>query len=162
MPRYHSRQLAEVLLAVLGIWLVVRRMPDYAASLYVTWSNSIPGQAADGPNILVLQSVHFLVGVLLGLALILARKPLAAWLSPAPTDASASTETLVAVGAAVVGIHYLAGGVVTLATQMASASHAVLWQGGVSVVVGIALFVFSVGLGRLWRLLRGRAGPSIE
>ncbi|MDR5858075.1 hypothetical protein FZZ93_01785 [Halomonas eurihalina] len=156
MPRYHARQLAEVLLAVLGIWLVVRRMPDYAVSLYVMWLNSALGQAADGPNILVLHSVHVLVSVLLGLALILARKPLAAWLSPASTDVSASTETLVAAGVAVVGIHYLADGAITLGTQMASANHAILWQGGVSVVIGIALFAFSVGLGRLWGLLRGR------
>ncbi len=112
--------------------------------------------ASDGPSVLLLQSVYFLVSGLLGLALILARKPLAAWMSPVSTEAPAATESLVAVGAAVVGVYYLADGAVTLSMQMASASQAFLWQGGVSMVVGIVLFAVSVGLGRLWGLLRGR------
>lgn len=166
MPRYHPRQLAEVLLAIAGIWLMVSRMPDYAVSLYIVWSSPSAVPEAGGPNMLVLQSVYFLGNVLLGLTLILARKRIACWLTPdsswQPSGTAVSTESLLAVGAALVGIQHLADGAINLASHyfalrsMEPIDPSVLWQGGLSVAIGIGLFAVSVGLGRLWGRLRGR------
>ncbi|MCK0767883.1 hypothetical protein [Chromohalobacter canadensis] len=109
---------------------------------------------------LAIQGVHFLVSVLLGAGLLLARKPISRWLAPYETDFSVSSATLMAVGTALIGIGYLASGLVTLGTHYArletlgSSSSDSLWRGGFSVGVGIILFASSLGIGRLWRRLR--------
>ena len=109
---------------------------------------------------LVIQGVHFLVSLLLGAALILARKPISRWLAPYEADSSVSSATLIAVGAALIGIGYLAAGLVTLGTHYArletlgSSSPESFWRGGISMGVGIMLCVSSLGIGRLWSRLR--------
>ncbi|MCK0713980.1 hypothetical protein ACFO0U_15940 [Chromohalobacter sarecensis] len=129
-------------------------------SLYITWSSLSVAQEPGTPNMLAIQGVHFLVSLLLGAVLILARKPISRWLTPQEADVSASSATLIAVGAALIGIGYLAAGLVTLGTHYArletvgAASPDSLWRGGLSIASGIMLFASSVGIGRLWLRLR--------
>lgn len=160
MPSFHTRSLCEALLGIAGIWLLVRTLSNQATSLYIAWSSSSVAQEAGAPNMLAIQGVHFLVSLLLGAALILARKPISRWLAPYETDSSVSSANLIAVGTALIGIGYLAAGLITLGTHYArlealgSASPDSLWRGGLSVGVGIILFASSLGIGRLWLRLR--------
>lgn len=109
---------------------------------------------------LAIQGVHFFVSVLLGAGLLLARKPISRWLTSSKAEGSASSATLIAVGAALIGIGYLASGLVALGTHYArletlgAASPDNLWRGGLSASIGIILCASSLGIGRLWRRLR--------
>lgn len=162
---YRSRDLIEALLAVLGIWLVVRYVPDYAATLWMlsyassNWTAEISGHAH------FVQVLHFAVSLLLGATLVMARKPAARWLNPKSHSSNdAYPGPLVAVGVATVGVLYIAEGITALGSHylvqpsrdVQSFNSAVI-QGWVSVVIGASLFVTSVGISRLWLLLRGRA-----
>ncbi|WP_280561700.1 hypothetical protein [Chromohalobacter sp. 48-RD10] len=161
MPSFHTRSLCEALLGVAGIWLLVRTLSNQATSLYIAWSSSSMAQEAEATNMLAIQGVHFFVSALLGAVLILARKPISRWLTPHEAAVSASSATLIAVGAAIIGIGYLAAGLNTLGTHYArletlgTVSPERLWRGGLSIAIGIMLFASSVGIGRLW--LRFRA-----
>ncbi|WP_280539005.1 hypothetical protein [Chromohalobacter sp. 11-W] len=160
MPSFHTRSLCEALLGIAGIWLLVRTLSNQATSLYIVWSSSSVAQEAEAPNMLAIQGVHFFVGVLLGAGLLLARKPISRWLTSSEGEVSASSATLMAVGTALIGIGYLASGLVTLGTHYArletlgAASPDSLWRGGLSASIGIILFASSVGIGRLWLRLR--------
>jgi len=160
MPSFHTRSLCEALLGVAGIWLLVRTLSNQATSLYIAWSSASVAQEAEALNMLAIQGVHFFVSLLLGAVLILTRKSISRWLTPSEAEVSASSATLIAVGAALIGIGYLAAGLFTLGTHYArletvgAASPDSLWRGGLSVAIGIMLFVSSVGIGRLWLRLR--------
>ena len=159
---FQTRQLSEALLAVAGVWLLIRQMPDYATSLYMGWSDPSLAHAPDAPNFLVIQGFHFFVSALLGSVLILGRKPISKWVTPNRPEHDSTAGVLISIGAAVIGIFYLAAGVITLGTyyaiyeKLGSTSPNMFWRGFFSVGVGIFLFAVSVGLGRLWLLLRGR------
>lgn len=109
---------------------------------------------------LAIQGVHFFVSVLLGAGLLLARKPISRWLTSSEAKVSASSATLMAVGTALIGIGYLASGLVTLGAHYArletlgAVSPDSLWRGGLSASIGIIMFASSVGIGRLWLRLR--------
>lgn len=170
MVAFQTRQLSEALLAVTGIWLLVRQMPDYAVSSYMIWSQPSWAQVPDAPNVLVIQGMHFLVSALIGLVLLFGRKPISRWLGLGQSANEAGSGALIAIGAAVIGVFFVADGGVTLGTYYATLEQSestgqmlgsnrprMFWDAWFSVGTGVLLFAVSVGLGRLWLLLRGRA-----
>lgn len=162
MITFQTRQLSEALLAVAGIWLLVRQVPDYTTSLYVSWSQPSWAQTPGAPNFLTIHGLHFLISALIGLALVLGRKPISRWLTPSQSTNEATGDVLIAIGIAIIGVFYAAEGGITLGTyyasleQLSSTHSNMFWNGCFSVGMGVFLFAFSVGLGRLWLLLRGR------
>lgn len=165
---YRSRDLIEALLAVLGIWVTVRYVPDYIVTLGMLWNPPSRGTVDTG-QIHALQALHFGVSVLLGAALIVARKHVARWLNPRSHSSNADPGALVAAGAAIVGVFYIAEGSTALGSHYlvrpsteAYSLDATVLHGWISVAVGASLFTTSVGIGRLWLLLGGKAEPGAQ
>jgi len=154
-----ARRLVESLIALAGIWLLFRQLPDYIATIYVAFIDSETVQA---DHFIAVQSIHFGASVFFGLLLIVVRKSVARWLTLDEVQAPVQAEPMMAAGIAVVSSYFVLSGVVALAThyvttQMPNVSNPyILWQGVFSVVGGLLLFFSSIGLGRLWLLLRGR------
>ncbi len=154
-----ARRLLESLIALAGIWLLFRQLPDYVATMYVAFVDSETVQA---DRFVAVQSIHFGASVFFGFLLIIVRKFVARWLTSDEVQASVQAEPMMAAGIAVVSLYFVLSGVVALGahyvtTQMSNASNPyTLWQGVFSVVSGLLLFLLSIGLGRLWLLLRER------
>lgn len=160
MARMQARPLVASLIALLGLWMMLRQLPDVLVSLLMMLSD----QGDIPAGVLTAHAVHFLSNTLIGLCLILLREKLGRWLVPQAAGVLVSTPAWLAVGTALMGIYFVAMGAVSfaegLAQQRLSANPYLLWRGGASIVMGVVLFVGSAGIGRLWALLVGlrRAG----
>lgn len=154
-----ARRLVEALIGVSGIWLVARQIPDYMASAAIALTSSDPVPQA---QVLFVQSVHFLTGLVLGFVLVSARKGFALWFAPDESDIDANAGALLAVGVAIVSVYFMLSGVVALgeylglrATSDAENPYLV-WRAAFAIGGGLLMFAFSVRIGRIWRVLRGR------
>ena len=162
MLRTHTCSLVSALIGLLGLWLVLRQVPDFASSLFISLSarEDIPA------DLLRLYGANFAVTALLGIVLSLLRERLARWLVPAESATTFQVRSLLAVGAAALGVYFVALGGMSLGESFAVEQSAnrsnpyLFWRGIIAVVVGLCLFLGSVGISRLWALLAGlrRAG----
>ncbi len=154
-----TRKLIESLLALAGIWLLFRQLPDYASTLYIMLQGSIVGS----PELIGIQSIHFFASVFFGAVLISARKFISRWLVREENNNQFQSQALVSVGVAIVSVFFVLSGVTELGQyygvmQESNASNPYpLWKGIFSIASGLVAFVFSVGIGRVWSLLRGHA-----
>jgi len=153
MQRMQVRPLMASLLALLGLWMALRPLPDAAVSLLI----ALAGQEDISSSVLMAQFVHFFSNSLIGLSLILWREALSRWLVPQGSGVLVSPRACMAVGTALMGIYFIAAGTVLLgeflAQQRPNASAYLLGRGGTSVVVGAVLLLSSAGGSRLWALL---------
>ena len=78
MQRMQVRPLMASLLALLGLWMALRPLPDAAVSLLI----ALAGQEDISSSVLMAQFVHFFSNTLIGLSLILWREALSRWLVP--------------------------------------------------------------------------------
>lgn len=152
-----ARKLVEALLAVAGIWLLFRQLPDYTATLYVAFFSE---DVSRGP-LLAIQSIHFAASIVFGFLLIAGRSPIARRLTPAGSQASIGRSAIVAAGTAVVATYFMISGVIELGTSYMTASRLpnepfLLWRGIFSFVSGLLLFLCSASCARLWSLLERR------
>lgn len=149
-----GRRLIEALLVVAGLWLAVRQIPDYAASLYITFYGGVfAGGLDDGQvQMLLVQSIHFVVSVGTGAALFLSRRAIAWAAFPAETSGLAvSARALMAVGLGLMGAYFIVGGAIDLGTHWVRASvlHTIndglygFWRGVMSLAFGGAALLFS-------------------
>ncbi len=155
MPRMQTRPLVASLVALMGLWMTLRQLPEVVSSLFMVFSD----QGDIPASVLMIHAVHFFSYTLIGVGLILLREKLAGWLVPHEANMSIGVRALMAVGTALIGIYFIATGVVSLgesfAQQYSSANPYLLWRGGASLAMGLVLFVGSVGIQRLWVLLVG-------
>ena len=149
-----GRSLVESLLAVAGIWLVARQIPDYATSLLLMATGDLPVSGA-GPSVLATQGIHFLVSAIAGLILIFSRKLLAEWFLPEEAKMQVGAEPLFAAGIGVVGVYFIISGALTLWQLMWPGSSYPLWSGILSMLLGLGLFFATPWITRLWGKLNG-------
>lgn len=160
MARMQATPLVTSIIALLGLWMVLRHLPDFAVSLTMV----LFGQEDIPASVLTVHAVHFFSNTLIGLCLILLREKLGRRLVPQTVGVLVSTPAWLAVGAALMGIYFVAMGAVSIGESFAqsrpSATPYLRWRGGASVLIGVLLFAGSAGIGRLWALLLGlrRAG----
>jgi hypothetical protein len=143
----------EGVLGLIGIWLVIRYVPDYVMVLYIDVGDSTPG--AVGPSILVLQSIRFGFSVIFGILAIAFRKRIALWLQPGPVVTGLDARGVLIAGCLLIAGYFMLSGVQTLAVHFAWSAHWTqdahrLWSGAVSVVVGLALFLAIGWVARWW------------
>jgi uncharacterized membrane protein HdeD (DUF308 family) len=105
-----------------------------------------------------MQGVHFAASALLGALLLLLRRPLGRWLHPNEATVNPVAQPLFAAGVALIGVHYVVSGLVSLSEYFEWRRSGVdqpytLWSGGTSVVLGAILFAASPGISRLLRRL---------
>ena len=157
MEQVQTRSVIEASLALLGLWLLLWKIPGFASSVYIT----LTGIDEVPPRMLEYHGVHLIGHGLVGLLLITLRSKVAAWLVPVDSSTWFQPSIFVSCGTAVVGIYFFASGITSLGEsfggqQAASSSNPYLWWRGIfACATGVALFVFSAGIGRLWSLIRG-------
>ena len=155
----NMRKAAEIAFGVLGVWLIVERIPAIPALVI---SLSLPSADQSGP-LRWLGFVQIGLFLLCGLGLVLLRRRLAAWLVPnveAVLEGSASG--FQAAAYSVIGVLSFARGLRDLIAQLAlaglSSGDADTWRLYVSpvaqMVVGLALFFGARGLVTIWQSLR--------
>ena len=152
----NGRQIVEAVLAVLGIWLVVRNVPDYAVLLAFEARTSSVAPMGGSP--ITLQTVHLAASALTGALIVASRKRLAHWLYP-ETCAPETGWPSVSAGAAIVAVWSVLRGVVELATYYVNSGSADVYLrnvGVISMLAGVLLFIAAPWIERLWRRLDAR------
>lgn len=140
-----GRTLVESLLAVGGIWLMAREIPDYATFAILTLSGTLPVSAA-GPGSVSTQALHFCLNVAVGACLILMRRPIARRVHPADSNGTVSGRGLLPAGLGVLAIYFIASGTIALGRLLGQNATGMdlrfqIWNGVVSMLVGVILLV---------------------
>lgn len=157
-----TQQLISGILGVMGIWLILRHIPDLVSSVYIalTEEEHLPN------TLLFVQFFHFAVAAFLGIAVVFTRQKIATWLSGSNAEVSIHAPSLLAVGSVILGLYFAAIGIISIAEQAGIAAGStrqnnfLLYKGLTSITIGIVLMVCSVGISRVWSKLKGlqRAG----
>lgn len=155
MVKLQTRTLISSLIALLGIWLIVRQIPGFASSLVVVLTDKEQVPA----SILKIHAIHLFTHLLLGVGLIVLRNAITRWLVPGESGARIFFRVFLAAGTALLGIYFISYGVISLGESLGSrdpnfgANPYLYWRGVFSVSIGALLFFGSVGISRLWTLL---------
>ena len=156
-PMIETRKLVESLVALAGIWLLFRQLPDYASTMYMMTHESQMG----GPELITIQSIHFLASIFFGSILILARKLVSRWLVHENSTNQLQGQALVSAGVAIVSVYFILSGVTEIGQYYGVMQEPnidnpyPLWKGVFSIISGLVGFVLSVGIGRVWLWLHG-------
>jgi hypothetical protein len=152
IARSESR-FVEVLLGLIGLWLVIRYIPDYVTVLYLSLGDA--AQETVGPSILVLQTIRFGFSAIFGILAILLRKPIALWLQPGAAVTGLDARGVLLAGCLLIAGYFMLSGLQTLAVHFAWSAHWAqdahrLWSGAISVATGLALFLAIGWISRWW------------
>ena len=159
-----TRRLTESLIAISGIWLVFRQLPDYAATFFMLLSENQLSSDISSPQRAIfttVQTVQFVSSLCAGGFLVTLRKVLARWLVPESHEKVIGTDGVLAVGIAIISFFFILSGIISLGQYMAAYGATetnnifLYWNGIFSIAFGVISFLLSVGIARLWRLLRG-------
>lgn len=158
MQKIEANTLVAAVFAIAGVWLILRPLPDYAATVYLIIVDSPDGSSALIPT----QSIRFVTSLFSGALLVFGRCRLANWLVPESRVVDYQSQALLSVGVAVVAVYFTLSGLVALGQHIVLmriqnvSNDYVLWQGLFSTAIGISMFVASVSVARVWSKLRGR------
>lgn len=158
MQQVETKALISAISALAGVWLMLRQLPDYAATVYIVIVDSPNGSSPLVPT----QSIRFIASLLCGALLVFGRRSLADWLVPNSQVTEHQPQALLSVGVAIVAVYFFLSGLVALGQHVAlnrvqnMSNEYVLWQGLFSIGTAILMFVASVGVARMWSRLRGR------
>ena len=146
----NQRQLASVLFAAVGVFLVVSRLQEVfsLAATVIPSTVDVDADATplpDGQGLaLAVALMGSVLAVLVGSALVLLRDRVANLLFP-PATASVTSREVQAVALSVLGCYFAVQGVSNLAW-----AGRLDWSGAIQLVLGVALFFGARGLSRLW------------
>ena len=153
-----QRQLASVLLAVVGLYLAAFRLPDafLQGAMLARWDPAAADPSAPVPQRFTLALATTASGftVLLGLALVILRDRIAARLF-AETTGPLSAREFQAVALSVLGCYFVIQGVFN-----SMWFGALRWAGVVQALLGLALFVGANGLAGLRARVRATLSPQ--
>ena len=159
MPRLDANIFVSALFALAGLWLMLRQAPDFAATIYLIFVNS---PDSTSPTLIPVQTIRFTTSVLAGALLLFGRKRLTDWVAPQPHSQEHEPQALLAVGVAIISVYFVLDGFVSLGQHIAlkqapaMSNDYILWQGLFSIITGTVGFIFSVGISRVWALLRSK------
>lgn len=153
MTAANTRSIVSALLAVAGIWLLVRHIPEAIASTIVFGLEGI----ASPVSIVAVHATNFLASAAVGALLIATREKVSAWLAPHEASIEVNASIAVSVGIAILGSYFLAKGFQSIGLHFVNVSNSgthSLYSGVSSTIIGIALFLASGSIGRLWQLIQ--------
>jgi hypothetical protein len=148
----NARAAAEVAFGVVGIWLIVSRIPDALLTIVAL-------QSDPGAPLRWLGATHLGIATVCGVGLIALRFRLASWLVPeSDLELSGSIPGLQAAAFSVVGLFLLSHGLADLVGRLVLAATTnedrSFWRFAlplVHVTVGLAVFIGAPILVSLWR-----------
>jgi hypothetical protein len=147
----NQRQLASVLFAVVGLFIVLFRLPELFAqvALVAQWDRMVadPVGGVDQRAFLVASTVGHLLAVLLGTGLVVFRERLAGVLFPV-TGATLAARDVHAVALSVLGAFLVVHSLRALAFPGPSR-----WAGAVQLILGAGLFLGARRISALWSAL---------
>lgn len=153
----NQRQLATVLIAVIGIFIAAARLPDLLlhASIVVQWDPAMEDSTSPVPqrSMYIFAFVGLLIAVLIGLLLVALREKISGFLFPSPSGQIEAPEVQ-AVALSVLGCYFVVHGIHGMMTF-----GAFRWAGAVQALLGLGLFFGARGVAGLWSSLRAAAGP---
>jgi hypothetical protein len=146
----NQRQLASVLFAVVGLFIVLFRLPELFAqvALVAQWDRMVadPVGGVDQRAFLVASTVGHLLAILLGMGLVVLRDRLAGALFPA-TGALAARD-IHAIALSVLGAFLVVHSLRALAFPGPSR-----WAGAIQLLLGAGLFLGARRISALWTAL---------
>lgn len=159
----NGRNLFETLLAVAGVWLVARQIPDYSTTLYLAATGALPASSA-GPSVFSMQVLHIAVSVTTGLALIFSRKILSRWIKTKSSTDDSSADAVFAAGVGILGIYFMLTGLVLVGQlipwrESIDTQPFIFWNGIASFLIGLSVFVGMPWIVSIWRRVN-RTGNS--
>ena len=151
-----SNKLGETLIVLMGIWLIVSPIPDFAANIFaISYS-----QYGEGGSMMLLSSItHISAKILCGVILLTTRSKIISSLGLNINQVS-DAKHLLSAALFVLGVYFILKGVVAFGqhyatTQMVNTSDPYLyWQGMFSTVAGAIISIASVVLSKLWWQLK--------
>ena len=148
------QDLASTAFAVLGVYLILSRLPEAViASAFALIASQ---EATDTFSTFIAPMVFVVLSAAAGAALIALRDHLARWLFGPPAMASSDDASrLQAIAFSVLGVYLaIVGGSRAVGGALAS-QGAAAWAGpGIQCALGVAIFLWSDGLSGLWVTLR--------
>ena len=156
----NQRQFANVLFAVVGVFIVATRLPDLFIHVGLLAQSAIayPVDAEAHRYVSGVGLGASLLAILVGVGLIMARRHLATRLFAAGPESLQAREAH-SVALSIVGCYVAIQGISRLGW-----SGGLDWSAGVQLVLGVTLFFGARGLSGLWALSHssGRSGPASE
>lgn len=149
----------EVVLALVGVWLVVRYIPDFLTVLYVTSVNS--ADTTIGMSPIVFQAVRLGSSVLFGALAIVCRRRLGRWLDAGQDPLRLDPRGLLLAGCLLLAGFFAISGVISMGSHLAMAGYRPqdsfhLAYGFFSFVLGTLLFVSTGLVSRWWSYIYER------
>ena len=151
-----NNKLSETLIALIGIWLIVSPLPDFAANIFAYTATEF----SDSGNQMRSMSIIFLVTkIICGFGLIFSRFKLTNILglnASSPSD----TRNLLSASIFLLGIYFILNGCVSFGQYYATtksdslSSPYLFWQGVFSSGCGVISALLSARLGKFWWLLK--------
>jgi hypothetical protein len=162
-----ASKLAQVLLGVLGVWLIAsaaETLPYFAAYYW------FPGPSPEPAEMAWLQIVwpaaQFAVSLGVGVFVFWKRAALARWIAGGDETPLPGVSGLQAAAFAVLGAVFVVEGLSDAIPALAASESAgsgfesVLWKGVVELALGLALFLGARGLASVWSTLRTAGSPG--
>jgi hypothetical protein len=147
----NQRQLASVLFAVVGLFIVAFRLPEIfvQGAMIAQWDRMVadPAGGVDQRAFLVASTVGHLIAILLGMGLVVLRDRLAGALFPA-TGAPLAARDIHAIALSVLGAFLVVHSLRALAFPGPSR-----WAGAVQLILGAGLFLGARRISALWSAL---------
>jgi hypothetical protein len=151
-----NNKLSETFIALIGIWLIVSPLPDFAANIFA-YAYTDFGES--GNPMRFISIIHLLTKILCGLGLIFIRSKIANILglnANLPSD----TRNLLSASIFLLGVYFILKGTVAFGEHYATmqsdnlSNIYVFWQGLFSTAGGVIACLISSRLGKLWWLLK--------
>lgn len=152
-----SKKLAETLIAFMGIWLIVKPIPDFIATLLsLSYFSSY-----NGNEVIFAPQVFFVVvNCICGALLIASRKKLVQLLG-LEAELKSTTRALLIVSMVLLGVYFILNGIVAfgqhygVSQQEHMSNPYLFWQGIASLAGGLIVVLASPFLGKLWEYSQG-------
>jgi hypothetical protein len=158
-----QRQLAAVLLAVVGIFFVASPLP--ILTVYIAMLHQA-GSFTEEPLAGISQAAFLEIGIwssvatiAVGVIILFARNRLAARLFPESSHPVVAPEAQ-AVALSVLGCYLAVGGVSGLFPEVLVPGGLISWGHAIQVILGVGMFFGARGLSHLWQLARTRGGTK--
>lgn len=163
MLELKAKRVSEALVGLLGLWFIASALPFLASALFEMVTQPEAEIRLHGMTMAAYQIIPGMTGIVVGWMLLMFRQPLSRWLTPTDREYTWTSQALLAVGTALLGILFTAQGASGAASRLITAwldtrpffeSLAYtdsFWSPLASLVIGVGLFLWSTRIAQVWQ-----------